>query len=183
MTALGDSLGCSRNPGSNLYAGLSHQANERPRCRRRAASLTPFHSLRVGNAGGRLVRIGIATIAVAVARLMESRQLYLMRPARRLSIGSSTKSCAAGSSNPNQRRSFSPRSISCYLRAPIASYWAAQKLACSWASRTLASLHSTRLKYFASIRLMLGKLCNPAQTLRTDSKALLAGAPSRCPNK
>src|SRR5260370_38357468 len=34
----------------------SHQANERPRCRRRAASLTLFHSLRVGNAGGRLVR-------------------------------------------------------------------------------------------------------------------------------
>src|SRR5207344_3614395 len=34
----------------------SHQANERPRCRRRAASLTSFHSLRVGNAGGRLVR-------------------------------------------------------------------------------------------------------------------------------
>src|ERR1700730_11953483 len=33
----------------------SHQANERPRCRRRAASLTSFHSLRVGNAGGRLV--------------------------------------------------------------------------------------------------------------------------------
>src|ERR1700730_17871780 len=32
-----------------------HQANERPRCRRRAASLTSFHSLRVGNAGGRLV--------------------------------------------------------------------------------------------------------------------------------
>src|ERR1700730_10212466 len=33
----------------------SHKANERPRCRRRAASLTSFHSLRVGNAGGRLV--------------------------------------------------------------------------------------------------------------------------------
>jgi hypothetical protein len=50
MTARGDSLGYSRNPGS-----YSHQANERPRCRRRAASLTSFHSLRVGNAGGRLV--------------------------------------------------------------------------------------------------------------------------------
>src|SRR5712691_3460309 len=33
----------------------SHQAYVRPRCRRRAASLTPFHSLRVGNAGGQLV--------------------------------------------------------------------------------------------------------------------------------
>jgi len=25
MTARGDSLGCSRNPGSNYYAGLTHQ--------------------------------------------------------------------------------------------------------------------------------------------------------------
>src|SRR5258706_12766448 len=33
----------------------SHQAYVRTRCRRRAASLTPFHSLRVGNAGGQLV--------------------------------------------------------------------------------------------------------------------------------
>src|SRR6266849_2419851 len=33
----------------------SHQAYVRPRCRRRDASLTPFHSLRVGNAGGQLV--------------------------------------------------------------------------------------------------------------------------------
>ncbi len=33
----------------------SHQANELPRCRRRAASLTSFHSLRVGHAGGQLL--------------------------------------------------------------------------------------------------------------------------------
>src|ERR1700686_4237980 len=26
MTARGDSLGCSRNPGSNYYAGLTHQS-------------------------------------------------------------------------------------------------------------------------------------------------------------
>src|SRR6266567_6599065 len=40
----------------SVRRAYSHQANERPRCRRRAASLTSFHSLRVGNAGGRLVR-------------------------------------------------------------------------------------------------------------------------------
>ena len=45
--------GVLKEPRSNL--AYSHQANERPRCRRRAASLTSFHSLRVGNAGGRLV--------------------------------------------------------------------------------------------------------------------------------
>src|SRR5262249_27729714 len=50
-----------------------------------------------------------------------------VRPARRLSIGSSTTSCAAGSSNPSQRRCISPRSVSCYLKVPTASYWAAQK--------------------------------------------------------
>src|SRR5262252_4668432 len=77
---------------------------------------------------------------------MESRQLYLMRPARRRSIGSSTKSCAAGSSNPNQRRSFSPRSISYDLRAPTASYWAARKL---------ASPHSTPPKYTLTPRSIL----------------------------
>src|SRR3984893_9506410 len=48
--------GVLKEPRSNLYGAYSHQANERPRCRRRAASLTSLHSLRVGNAGGRLVR-------------------------------------------------------------------------------------------------------------------------------
>src|SRR5467141_3049408 len=86
---------------------------------------------------------------------MESRQLSPLRPARRLSMGSSTKSCAAASSNPSQKRSFSPRSISCSLRAPTASYWAAQKLACSSVSRMLASLHSTRLKYMLRRRSIL----------------------------
>src|SRR5258708_4477502 len=55
MTTLGDSLGCSRNPGSNLYAGLfapSLCTTSVPTARRKS---TPFHSLRVGNAGGQLV--------------------------------------------------------------------------------------------------------------------------------
>jgi hypothetical protein len=34
----------------------SHQAYDRPRCRRRAANLTPFHPLRVDNVDGQLVR-------------------------------------------------------------------------------------------------------------------------------
>src|SRR5260370_15121881 len=109
---------------------------------------------------------------------MESRQLYLMRPARRVSIGSSTKSCAAGSSNPNQRRFFSPRSINCYLRAPIASYWAAQKLALLVGQKDVGIPAFDATEILASIRLMLRKLCNPAQTLRPDSKAWLAQAPS-----
>ena len=55
MTARGDSLGCSRNPGSNYYAGFTHQsmidldADD-------VANLTPFDSLRVGNAGGELLQ-------------------------------------------------------------------------------------------------------------------------------
>jgi len=55
MTTRGDSLGCSRNPGSNYYAGFTHQsmigldADD-------VANLTPFHSLRVGKAGGELLR-------------------------------------------------------------------------------------------------------------------------------
>ena len=48
--------GAQGTPGPTCMRAYSHQANERPRCRRRAASLTSFHSLRVGNAGGRLVR-------------------------------------------------------------------------------------------------------------------------------
>jgi hypothetical protein len=50
MTARGDSLGCSRNPGSNYYAGLTHQsmidlgADD-------AAKVSVFHSLWVGKAG------------------------------------------------------------------------------------------------------------------------------------
>jgi len=55
MTARGDSLGCSRNPGSNYYAGLTHQsmidldADD-------AAKVSAFHSLWVGKAGGKLLR-------------------------------------------------------------------------------------------------------------------------------
>ena len=55
MTARGDSLGCSRNPGSNYYAGLTHQsmidlgADD-------AAKVSVFHSLWVGKAGGELLR-------------------------------------------------------------------------------------------------------------------------------
>src|SRR6202049_4692208 len=41
----------------------AHQANERPRCRRRAASLKQFHSLRVGNAGEQLVWKNLAQSA------------------------------------------------------------------------------------------------------------------------
>src|SRR6478736_8338461 len=53
--ARGDSLGCSRNPGSNYYAGLTHQsmidlgADD-------AAKVSAFHSLWVGKAGGELLR-------------------------------------------------------------------------------------------------------------------------------
>ena len=55
MTARGDSLGCSRNLGSNYYAGLTHQlmidldADD-------AAKVSGFHSLGVGKAGGELLR-------------------------------------------------------------------------------------------------------------------------------
>ena len=55
MTARGDSLGCSRNPGSNYYTGLTHQsmidlgADD-------AAKVSAFHSLWVGKAGGELLR-------------------------------------------------------------------------------------------------------------------------------
>jgi len=55
MTARGDSLGYSRNPGSNYYAGLTHQstidldADD-------AARVSAFHSLWVGKAGGKLLR-------------------------------------------------------------------------------------------------------------------------------
>src|SRR6266478_7407168 len=55
MTARGDSLGCSRNPGSNYYAGLTHQlmidldADD-------AAKVSVFHSLWVGKAGGELLQ-------------------------------------------------------------------------------------------------------------------------------
>ena len=47
-----------RDLGSTCLWLIRTKPNERPRCRRRAASLTSFHSLRVGNAGGRLVRNG-----------------------------------------------------------------------------------------------------------------------------
>src|SRR5713101_5054051 len=55
MTARGDSLGCSRNPGSNYYAGLWHQsmidldADD-------AVKVSVFHSLWVGKGGGELLR-------------------------------------------------------------------------------------------------------------------------------
>jgi len=55
MTARGDSLGCSRNPGSNYYTGFTHQsmidlgADD-------AAKVSAFHSLWVGKAGGKLLR-------------------------------------------------------------------------------------------------------------------------------
>jgi hypothetical protein len=55
MTARGDSLGCSRNPGSNYYAGFTHQlmidlyADD-------AAKISAFHSLWVGKAGDELLR-------------------------------------------------------------------------------------------------------------------------------
>ena len=55
MTARGDSLGYSRNPGSNYYAGLTHQstidldADD-------AANISAFHLLWVGKAGGKLLR-------------------------------------------------------------------------------------------------------------------------------
>src|SRR5215831_19706477 len=54
MTARGDSLGYSRNPGSNYYAGLTHQstidldADD-------TAKVSAFHSLWVGKAGGELL--------------------------------------------------------------------------------------------------------------------------------
>ena len=66
MTARGDSLGCSRNPGSNYYAGFTHQsmidldADD-------VANLTPFHSLRVGKAGGELLRAGAVLWLLALA--------------------------------------------------------------------------------------------------------------------
>src|SRR5258705_1165434 len=48
MTALGDSLGCSRSPGSNSNSGLRAPKKDRPRCRQRGGSLAAFHPLRVG---------------------------------------------------------------------------------------------------------------------------------------
>jgi hypothetical protein len=54
MTALGDSLGCSRSPGSNSNSGLRAPRTDRPRCRRRQGSLAVFHPLWVGGAGGQL---------------------------------------------------------------------------------------------------------------------------------
>ena len=57
MMARGDSLGYSRSPGSNYYAGLAHQsmidldADD-------AARVPAFHSLWVGKAGGELLRSG-----------------------------------------------------------------------------------------------------------------------------
>jgi hypothetical protein len=48
MTAHGDSLRCSRNPGSNLTSGLIAPRKYRPRCRRRGRRVAKFHALQVG---------------------------------------------------------------------------------------------------------------------------------------
>jgi site-specific DNA recombinase len=48
MTALGDSLRCSRNPGSNYYSGLIAPSEYRPRCRRHGRRVAKFHALQVG---------------------------------------------------------------------------------------------------------------------------------------
>ena len=47
MTARGNSLRCSRNPGSNLNAGLIAPTEYRPRCRRRGHRMAKFHALQV----------------------------------------------------------------------------------------------------------------------------------------
>jgi hypothetical protein len=71
MTARGDSLGCSRNPGSNYYTGLTHQlmidldADD-------AAKVSVFHSLWVGKAGGELLRSSpprIGALVLSASRL------------------------------------------------------------------------------------------------------------------
>jgi len=48
MTARGDSLTCSRNPGSNYSTGLIAPRNYRPRCRRHRRRVAKFHALQVG---------------------------------------------------------------------------------------------------------------------------------------
>src|SRR5262245_3179829 len=57
ITALGDSLGCSRSPGSNLYSGLTAPGEDRPRCRRTRwqSSSVSFAVGRSASAGGQLV--------------------------------------------------------------------------------------------------------------------------------
>ena len=54
MTTRGDSLGYSRNPGSNYYAGLTHQSTIDLNADD-AAKVSAFHSLWVGKAGGKLL--------------------------------------------------------------------------------------------------------------------------------
>jgi hypothetical protein len=48
MMARGDSLMCSRDPGSNYSTGLIAPRNYRPRCRRRRHRVPRFHALQVG---------------------------------------------------------------------------------------------------------------------------------------
>jgi integrase/recombinase XerD len=48
MMARGDSLTCSRNPGSNYSTGLIAPRNYRPRCRRHRHRVAKFHALQVG---------------------------------------------------------------------------------------------------------------------------------------
>ena len=55
MMARGDSLGYSRSPGSNYYAGLAHQSMFDLDAVD-AARVPAFHSLWVGKAGGELLR-------------------------------------------------------------------------------------------------------------------------------
>src|SRR5437660_6266287 len=79
MTARGDSLGCSRNPGSNYYAGLTHQlmidldADD-------AAKVSVFHSLWVGKAGGELLQ-GSPPLDGASVLSASSRRAPRQRPA------------------------------------------------------------------------------------------------------
>src|SRR6516162_10237795 len=88
----------------------SHQANERPRCRRRAASLTSFHSLRVGNAGGRLVW-NVRTYAAMRREKAQAAQTARPKvPMRRLgadcSVVVSKRGNARGAKGAGHRREF-----------------------------------------------------------------------------
>src|SRR6266581_3057808 len=84
MTARGNSLGCSRNPGSNYYTGLTHQsmtdlgADD-------AAKVSAFHPLWVGKAGGELLRGSppLSGASVLSASRLEPLVLFpLASPAR-----------------------------------------------------------------------------------------------------
>jgi hypothetical protein len=70
-----------RDLGSTCLWLIRTKPNERPRCRRRAASLTSFHSLRVGNAGGRLVRNGRTWPAMPRAQAAPTARPKVLMPA------------------------------------------------------------------------------------------------------